>query len=117
MHSVQGQSYQAASDARFAVAARHSRRVRILRKAVPAAVLVALLVIALASIFNPFRILAKLPLEVDNLVVSGTRITMESPHLAGFLLPPPSRFRLYGWRGETPRMCACWQAAFPQRVP
>ena len=84
MHSVQGQSYQAASDARFAVAARHSRRVRILRKAVPAAVLVALLVIALASIFNPFRILAKLPLEVDNLVVSGTRITMESPHLAGF---------------------------------
>ncbi len=84
MYSVQGQNYQAISDARFAVAARHSRRVRFLRKAVPAAVVGALLMIALASIFNPFRILAKLPLEVDNLVVSGTRITMESPHLAGF---------------------------------
>jgi lipopolysaccharide export system protein LptC len=84
VYSVQGQDYQAASDARFAVAARHSRRIRFLRKAVPAAVAAALLMIALTSIFNPFRILAKLPLEVDNLVVSGTRITMESPHLAGF---------------------------------
>jgi lipopolysaccharide export system protein LptC len=36
------------------------------------------------SIFNPFRILAKLPLEVGNLVVSGTKITMETPHLSGF---------------------------------
>ncbi len=84
MYSVQGQTYQAASDARFAIAARHSRRVRILRKAVPAAVIIALLAVLLISVFNPFRILAKLPLEVDNLVVSGTRITMESPHLSGF---------------------------------
>lgn len=84
MYSVQSQTYQVASDARFAIAARHSRRVRILRKAVPAAVIVALLAVVLISVFNPFRILAKLPLEIDNLVVSGTRITMESPHLAGF---------------------------------
>src|SRR5690349_23808164 len=37
------------------------------------------------SIFNPFRMLMpKLPLDMGNLVVSGTKITMESPHLSGY---------------------------------
>jgi len=36
------------------------------------------------SIFNPFRLLAKLPIDIGKLAVSGTKITMESPHLAGF---------------------------------
>lgn len=72
-------------EARFKIAARHSRRVRILRVAVPAVVGVAMLVIVGASVFNPFRILTKLPLEVGNLVVSGTKVTMESPRLAGFM--------------------------------
>lgn len=72
-------------EARFKIAARHSRRVRVLRIAVPALVAVAMLVIVGASVFNPFRILTKLPLEVGNLVVSGTKVTMESPRLAGFM--------------------------------
>lgn len=84
MYSVQGQSYQAGADARFAIAARHSRRVRLLRKVVPAVVIVAMLVIIAASVFNPFRILAKLPIDMGQLAVSGTKITMDSPHLAGF---------------------------------
>lgn len=72
-------------DARFAAAARHSRLVRLLRIAVPAVVAMAVAVIVGISIFNPFRALMKqLPLDVDNLVVSGTRITMESPHMSGF---------------------------------
>jgi lipopolysaccharide export system protein LptC len=71
-------------DARFAIAARHSRMVRILRVAVPAAVILALATIVLVSVFNPFRMLTKLPLDIGNLVVSGTKITMESPHMAGF---------------------------------
>jgi lipopolysaccharide export system protein LptC len=71
-------------DARFAIAARHSRMVRILRVAVPAAVILALATIVLVSVFNPFRMLAKLPLDIGNLVVSGTKITMESPHMAGY---------------------------------
>jgi lipopolysaccharide export system protein LptC len=72
-------------EARFAIASRHSRIVRILRVAVPAAVILALAVIILVSIFNPFRmLLPKLPLEMGNLVVSGTKITMESPHLSGY---------------------------------
>jgi lipopolysaccharide export system protein LptC len=72
-------------DVRFATAARHSRLVRILRVAVPAAVIMAMAAIVGISIFNPFRILAnKLP-DMDNLpVISGTKITMQSPHLSGF---------------------------------
>ena len=85
MNSVQNPASQAALEARFAIAARHSRMVRILRVAVPATVALALAVVIGISIFNPFRILMpKLPLDIGNLVVSGTKITMESPHLSGF---------------------------------
>ena len=85
MNSVQNPAYQAGMEARFAIAARHSRMVRVLRVAVPVAVAVALAVIIAISIFNPFRmLLPKLPLDVGNLVVSGTRITMEAPHLSGY---------------------------------
>src|SRR3954447_24140520 len=72
-------------EARFAIASRHSRMVRVLRVAVPAAVILAMAAIIAVSIFNPFRmLLPKLPVEIGNLVVSGTRITMESPHLSGY---------------------------------
>jgi len=85
VNSVQSPTYQAGMDARFAIAARHSRMVRVLRIAVPAAVILAMTAIIAVSIFNPFRLLLpKLPLDVGNLVVSGTKITMESPHLSGY---------------------------------
>lgn len=85
MYSVQSPSYQTGMDARFAIAARHSRMVRILRVAVPVIVGLAMAAIVGISIFNPFRILtAKLPVDIGNLVVSGTKITMETPHLSGF---------------------------------
>ena len=85
MNSVQNPAYQAGMEARFAIAERHSRVVRVLRVAVPAAVILSLAAIILVSIFNPFRmLLPKLPLEMGNLVVSGTKITMESPHLSGY---------------------------------
>jgi lipopolysaccharide export system protein LptC len=72
-------------DVRFAIAARHSRMVRILRVAVPAVVILAMTAIVAVSIFNPFRLLLpKLPLDMGNMVVSGTKITMESPHLSGY---------------------------------
>jgi lipopolysaccharide export system protein LptC len=76
---------QANLEARFAVAARHSRMVRFLRIAVPGAVCLAMAGVIGISIFNPFRMLMpKLPLDMGNLVVSGTKITMESPHLSGY---------------------------------
>jgi len=85
VNSVKNPAYQASLEARFAIAARHSRMVRVLRIAVPAAVVLALAGVAAVSIFNPFRLLMpKLPLDVGNVVVSGTKITMESPHLAGY---------------------------------
>ncbi|WP_426530319.1 LPS export ABC transporter periplasmic protein LptC [Bradyrhizobium sp. McL0615] len=86
MNSIQNPAYVAGMEARFAAAARHSRMVRALRVAVPAAVLLALASIVLIQVFvNPFQTaLAKLPVDMSNLVVSGTKITMETPHLAGF---------------------------------
>ncbi len=86
MNSVQNPAYGTGMEARFAAAARHSRMVRVLRVAVPAAVLLALASIVLIQVFlNPFQAgLVKLPVDMSNLVVSGTKITMETPHLAGF---------------------------------
>jgi lipopolysaccharide export system protein LptC len=86
VNSVQSPAYQAGMDARFAIAARHSRMVRILRVAVPAAVILSMASILLVSfVWNPFRmLLPKLPVDMGNLVVSGTKVTMESPHLAGY---------------------------------
>jgi lipopolysaccharide export system protein LptC len=68
----------------FNAARRHSRLVRIMRIAVPASVAVAFIIISLITYFNPLRMLAKLPINIDNLVVSGTKVTMEQPRLSGF---------------------------------
>jgi lipopolysaccharide export system protein LptC len=85
VNSVQNPAYLAGLEARFAVAARHSRMVRILRIAVPAVVILAMTSIVAVSVFNPFRmLLPKLPVDMGNLLVSGTKITMESPHLSGY---------------------------------
>ncbi len=86
MNSIQNPAYVTGMEARFAAAARHSRMVRVLRVAVPATVLLALASVVLIQVFlNPFQAgFAKLPVDISNLVVSGTKITMETPHLAGF---------------------------------
>jgi lipopolysaccharide export system protein LptC len=75
---------RADSDRAFRAARRHSRLVRILRVAVPLTVVGALGFTVLLTYFNPLRMLGKLPLNIDNLVVSGTQITMEKPRLSGF---------------------------------
>jgi len=72
------------ADRAFRAARRHSRWVRILRITVPVAVVIGLIVVTLVTYFNPLRMLAKLPINIDNLVVSGTKVTMEQPRLAGF---------------------------------
>jgi lipopolysaccharide export system protein LptC len=85
VNSVQNPAYQAGMDARFAMAARHSRMVRVLRVAVPAVVVLSMAAIVFTSVYNPFRmLLPKLPVDIGNLVVSGTKITMETPHMAGY---------------------------------
>lgn len=83
MNSAHNPTYDAALAAKFASAARHSRLVRILRIAVPATVAASLAAIfAVSTFLNPFQIPVKL--DSGNLVVTGTKITMESPHLSGF---------------------------------
>jgi lipopolysaccharide export system protein LptC len=72
------------SERAFRAARRHSRVVRILRVAIPLAVMLGGTGIFLIVYFNPLRILAKLPIDIGNLVVSGTKITMEQPRLSGF---------------------------------
>lgn len=68
----------------FRVARRHSRLVRILRVAIPFAVVAGLTVITLVTYYNPLRMLNKLPIDISNLVVSGSKVTMEQPRLSGF---------------------------------
>jgi len=70
-------------DRAFRSAARHSSRVRLLRVAVPVAVVFIVLAAALAAWFNPLRLI-KLPGIAGTLGISGTRITMQLPRLSGF---------------------------------
>jgi lipopolysaccharide export system protein LptC len=72
------------TDRAFRSARRHSRVVRILRVAIPIVVILGFTGIFMLVYFNPLRMLAKLPIDVGNLVVAGTKITMEKPHLSGF---------------------------------
>jgi len=72
------------SDRAFRAARRHSRLVRILRIAIPITVVGVLTIMFLVTYFNPLRMLGKLPIDIGDLVVSGTKITMERPRLSGF---------------------------------
>src|SRR5688500_10542294 len=69
---------------RFRTAARHSRRVRLLRIGLPVVTVLGCVVLALVSWFNPLRMLTKLPISIGDVVVSGTKIKMENPKLSGF---------------------------------
>ncbi len=84
--SVRAAALPARSDDQkiFMRAKRHSRNVRRLRLAVPVVTALILIAISLASWLNPLRILARLPTDSGRLVISGTKITMESPKLSGF---------------------------------
>jgi lipopolysaccharide export system protein LptC len=71
-------------DRQFRAAQRHSRRVRWLRRAIPVGTLALLGVVVLVTWFNPLGMLIKLPIDTGKILVSGTKITMEAPKLAGF---------------------------------
>jgi lipopolysaccharide export system protein LptC len=76
---------RAQGDRVFRAAVRHSRHIRILRVVVPGAVV--LLVaggLAVAALLKPLRALTGVPVDVGSLVVSGTKIMMQQPRLAGF---------------------------------
>lgn len=87
VEEVSGEAWTASSragfDRAFRAAARHSRRVRVLRVAVPTVVALGAVALALVSWLNPGRVLARLPTGAA-LAISGTKITMELPRLAGY---------------------------------
>jgi lipopolysaccharide export system protein LptC len=66
------------------VAARHSRRVRFLRKAIPAAIILVAAAISVAAFVQPTRLIAAFPIDPGKVLLSGTRIVMELPRLTGF---------------------------------
>lgn len=68
----------------FRKAMRHSRRVRVLRLAIPAGILAVVAFGILAGRLNPLQMLTALPVDFSGLVVSGTKITMQAPRIAGF---------------------------------
>jgi lipopolysaccharide export system protein LptC len=72
------------SERAFRAARRHSRWVRVLRVAVPVAVVAGCVIMFLITYFNPLRMLAKLPINLNDLIVSGTKVTMEQPRMSGF---------------------------------
>lgn len=68
----------------FARAHRHSRFVRFVKRALPAALIIALVVLIALPIARQLTAVIELPFEVGSLHLSGTRLTMEVPKLSGF---------------------------------
>jgi lipopolysaccharide export system protein LptC len=75
---------RADSERAFRAAVRHSRHVRILRVAIPLTAIIALVTgVTFAFLLNPLRMLSGMPVDVGRMVVSGTKIMMHQPRLAG----------------------------------
>ncbi len=68
----------------FRAAARHSRLVKFLRRAIPAAIGCVGVFLVVAMFFNPFRLVAAFPIDPGKLSLSGTKIVMELPRVTGF---------------------------------
>lgn len=68
--------------AAFRAARRHSRVVRLLRRAIPVGAALGLAVLVLAPVLNPFRAIGNLSLGPISL--QGSKVTMERPKLTGF---------------------------------
>src|SRR5579872_6798659 len=68
----------------FRRAMRHSRWVRFWRWAVPLSIVGGVAIGVVAERLGPFYMFKALPVDFSNLVVSGTKITMQSPRVAGF---------------------------------
>jgi lipopolysaccharide export system protein LptC len=69
----------------FRAAMRHSRVVRLLRVAIPVGAVLGVVGIFLAAtVLDPLRALARLPVKIEGLVVSGTKITTRGARYEGY---------------------------------
>lgn len=65
-------------------AKKHTRRVQILRIALPTVAGTGLLLFILFLLLDPLRIYRQLPVEFSKLSIEGNKITMEAPKLTGY---------------------------------
>ncbi|MGL4728691.1 MAG: LPS export ABC transporter periplasmic protein LptC [Bosea sp. (in: a-proteobacteria)] len=70
------------SERAYAAALRHSRAVKVLRKAIPVICVAAVLGLLVAPYLNPFRAIAGV--SMGPLSLSGGKVTMDNPKLTGF---------------------------------
>jgi lipopolysaccharide export system protein LptC len=68
----------------FRRAMRHSRRVRMLRVAIPVVIVLIFGISFLVNWLDPLRVLGRLPADAGKLVISGTKIIMEAPKISGY---------------------------------
>jgi lipopolysaccharide export system protein LptC len=68
----------------FRSALRHSRRVRFLRRALPAVAITACILGGLWIWLDPLRFARGLAFDLGRLTLSGNKLTMEAPKLSGF---------------------------------
>jgi lipopolysaccharide export system protein LptC len=71
----------------FRRAKRHSRWIRFMRFAIPGSIALVGAVALLMTRFEPLQMLtglSGLPVDIGSLVISGTKITMQQPRIAGF---------------------------------
>ena len=68
----------------FRAAMRHSRLVRFTRVGLPVVILVCTAAFGVYRWLDPMRVLARLPISTDGMVVSGTKIVMRQPRLTGY---------------------------------
>jgi lipopolysaccharide export system protein LptC len=68
----------------FGAAVRHSRRVGLLRKALPIAAGTGIVFVVLWTWLDPLRFASGLPVELGRISISGTKLTMDAPKLKGF---------------------------------
>ncbi|KAA2235830.1 LPS export ABC transporter periplasmic protein LptC [Salinarimonas soli] len=68
----------------YVKARRHSTRVRWLRRAIPLGAGIAVALVAVVTLFDPFGRLGIEGMSMSGLNLSGTKITMEQPRLTGF---------------------------------
>ncbi len=67
----------------FKAAGRHSARVRFLRRAIAAVSVIAVALVVIVGVFDPFRRLPR-NISIGQVSVDGTRITVASPKITGF---------------------------------
>ncbi|MPZ36842.1 MAG: LPS export ABC transporter periplasmic protein LptC [Rhizobiales bacterium] len=68
----------------FRAAVRHSRLVRILRVGIPLSIVLAVTALAAYQWIDPMRVLARVPISTDGMVISGSKVIMRQPRLTGY---------------------------------